>query len=483
MHRSIISYRGLAGSLALALMFAADAARAQTVQPPPPSALRPYVFPAVEQFQLDNGLKVILVQKHTLPVVEGRLIIDAGAQREPAAKSGLASLTGRLLSEGTGTMSGADIARAMDAIGAQYSTGAGYSTSFADVVALKNVFPEAMSLAGRTIVAPSLPASEFNRVKNQAIAAYQQAHARTAGLAADAFIRAAFDSTAPFSRPASGNLTTIGGLTRDDVVSWHRTMFAPSAATLLIVGDISLPEARSVAQQAFGTWTSTRAAMAAVANPVRASTGTRVILVDRPGSVQSSIVVGQPGFRATDPDYISMVALNHIFGGGFSSRMNMNLREKHGYTYGAFSGLDLRPGAGAFRANSEVRTNATDSALVEAIGEYKRIASETVPTPELQGMVNNLVSGFPNSVQSVQGLSASLQNLIVWGLPLDFYTTYRERLSAVTPDDIKKVAAARLTPGNVIVVVAGDLSKIEAPIRARNLGAVEVWDANGSKVR
>ncbi len=483
MHRSFISNRGLAATLALALIFAPDAARAQMVQPPPPSALRPYVFPAVEQFQLDNGLKVILVQKHTLPVVEGRLIIDAGAMREPAAKSGLASLTGRLLSEGTGTMTGADIARAMDALGAQYSTGAGFSTSFADVVALKNVFPQAMELAAKTIIAPSLPASEFNRVKNQAIASYQQAHARTAGLAADAFIRAAFDSTAPFSRPASGNLTTIGALTRDDVVNWHRTMFAPSAATLLLVGDISPAEARSIAQQAFGGWTATRAALPAVVNPVRPSTGTRVILVDRPGSVQSSIVVGQAGFRATDPDYISMVALNHVFGGGFSSRMNMNLREKHGYTYGAFSGLDLRPGAGAFRANSEVRTNATDSALVEAIGEYRRITSDAVPAGELQGMVNNLVSGFPNSVQSVQGLSASLQNLIVWGLPLDFYTTYRERLSAVTPDDVKRVAASKLTPDNVIVVVAGDLSKIEAPIRARNLGTVEVWDPAGNKVR
>jgi zinc protease len=221
----------------------------------------------------------------------------------------------------------------------------------------------------------------------------------------------------------------------------------------------------------------------AVTNPVRPSTATRVILVDRPGSVQSSIVVGQAGFRANDADYISMVALNHVLGGGFSSRMNMNLREKHGYTYGAFSGLDLRPGAGAFRVNSEVRTSATDSALVEAIGEYRRIATEAVPASELQSMVNNLVSGFPNSVQSVQGLSASLQSLIIWGLPLDFYTTYREKLSAVTPDDVKRVAASRLTPNNVIVVVAGDLSKIETPIRARNLGTVEVWDQNGNKVR
>jgi zinc protease len=199
--------------------------------------------------------------------------------------------------------------------------------------------------------------------------------------------------------------------------------------------------------------------------------------------VQSSIIIGQPGFRATDPDYLRMVALNHVLGGGFSSRVNMNLREKHGYTYGAFSGLDLRPGTGAFRINSDVRTNATDSALVEAVNEYKRIASDPVPAPELQGALNNLVSGFPSSVQTVQGLTGRIQQLIVWGLPVDFYATYRERLAAVTPEDVRGVATSRLTPNNVIVVVAGDLSKIEAPIRARNLGTVEVWDPSGKKLR
>jgi zinc protease len=471
-----------AAALALALG-ALNTAEAQKVSPPPASALRPYVFPQVEQFTLNNGLKVILVEKHTLPVVEGRLILDAGAMREPAAKNGLASLTGRLLSEGTADMTGAEIARQMDALGASYTTAGGFSTSFADVVAIKNVFPQAMSLAARTVMGPIFPANEFTRVKGQAIAAYQQSHARASGLASDAFIRAAFDSTAPFSRPAGGTLASINGLTRDDVVNWHRTMYAPSAATLLLVGDITPAEARSVAMQAFGGWKSTRATLGPVSNPIRASSGTRIILVDRPGSVQSSIVVGQPGFQATDPDYISMLALNHVFGGAVSSRLNTNLREKHGYTYGIFSGLDLRPGAGAFQAQSEVRTNATDSALIEAIGEYRRIVNEPVPTTELRGAVNNLVSGFPNAVQSVQGLTGRLQNLIIWGLPMDFYATYRERLAAVTPEDVRRVAGSKLTPDNLVVVVAGDLSKIEAPIRARNLGAVEVWDGNGNKLR
>jgi zinc protease len=466
-----------------AMSLSASAGLAQTVQPPPPGPLRPYVFPPVEQFQLSNGLKVILVQKHTLPVVGGRLILDAGAMREPAAKNGLASLTGSLLSEGTGTMTGAEIARAMDAFGAQYSTGGGFSTAFADVVALKTVFPQALALAARTVTVPSFPAGEVTRVKNQALAAYQQSRARTAGLASDAFLRAAFDSAAPFSRPASGTPATIAALTRDDVVNWHRTMYAPSAATLLLVGDLTPAEARSIAQQAYGSWAATRTPLTEVQNPIRPSSGTRVILVDRPGSVQSSIIIGQPGFRATDPDYLNMVALNHVLGGGFSSRVNMNLREKRGYTYGAFSGLDLRPGSGAFRITSDVRTNATDSAVVEVVNEYKRIAGEPVPAPELQSALNNMVSSFPSAVQSVQGLSGRIQQLIVWGLPVDFYVTYRERLAAVTPDDVRSVATSRLTPNNVIVVVAGDLSKIEAPIRARNLGTVEVWDVNGNKVR
>lgn len=465
------------------VLSAASTAGAQKVTPPGPSPLRPYVFPQVEQFSLPNGLKVILVEKHTLPVVEGRLIIDAGAQRESASKNGLASLTGRLLSEGTAELTGAEIARQMDALGAQFSTVGGFSTSFADVVAIKNVFPQAMAIAAKSVIAPSFPANEFARVRAQAIAAYQQNHARTAGLAADAFIRAAFDTTAPFSRPSGGTLATISGLTRDDVVNWHRTMYAPSAATLLLVGDITPAEARTVAGQAFGSWTTTRPTPTPVMNPIRSSSATRIILVDRPGSVQSSIVVGQPGFQATDPDYISILALNHVLGGTVSSRLNNNLREKHGYTYGAFSGLDLRSGAGALQANSEVRTNATDSAIVEAIGEYRRIVTEPVPAPELQGAVNSLVSGFPNAVQSVQGLTNRLQGLIIWGLPMDFYATYRERLAAITPEDVRRAAASRLTPDNLVVVVAGDLSKIEAPIRARNFGTVEVWDADGKKIR
>lgn len=455
---------------------------AVSVSPPGPGPLRPYVFPKIEQFTLPNGMKVVLVEKHTLPIISSRIILDAGAMREPAAKGGLANVAASLISEGTKTMSGSEIARRMDDLGAQFGTSGAFSAAFVDLTALKKAYGDALAIAARTITEPTFPATEFDRAKNEAIAAYEQSHSRTSGLAGETFLRAAFEPSAPFSRAPGGTRTTLSSLTRDDVVDWARTMYSPATTTVLIVGDITAAEARRALVSAFGGWNVPAPNLPPVANPVRDDLGVRVVLVDRPGSVQSTLIVGRGGFMATDPDYIPMLALNHVLGGAVSSRLNTNLREKHGFTYGAFSGFDIRRGGGAFRVSTDVRTNATDSAIVEALGEYRRIVNEPVTAAELKNYVNNLVSGFPNAVQSVQGLQSRLQNLILWGLPIDFYATYRERLAAVTPADVTR-AAGKLNPKDVLVVVAGDLSKIEAPIRALNLGAVEVWDADGKKLR
>lgn len=473
----------IAATLAVlaATSFSAVSAGAQQ-SPPGPGPLRPYVFPKIEQFALPNGMKVVLVEKHTLPIISSRIIIDAGAMREPAAKGGLANVTATLLSEGTRELSGTEIARRMESLGAQFGTFGAFSAAFVDVTALKDVYAEALALAAKTVIEPSFPVTEFERAKSEAIAAYEQNHSRTAGLAADAFNMAAFDPSAPFSRPPGGTKETLSALTRNDVLIWAKGMYAPAATTVLMVGDITAAEAKDALTRAFGSWNATRTRYSEITNQIRTDKGVRIVLVDRPASVQSTLMMGRPGFSATDPDYIPLLAVNHVFGGAVSSRLNNNLREKHGYTYGAFSRFDLRSGGGSFNLSTEVRTNATDSALVEALNEYKRIVSEPVPASELKGYVNNLILGFPNVVQSNQGLQARLQNLILWGLPIDYYATYRERLAAVTPADVQR-AAAKLDPNDVIVVVAGDLSKIEQPIRALNLGTVEVWDTNGKKIR
>ena len=210
---------------------------------------------------------------------------------------------------------------------------------------------------------------------------------------------------------------------------------------------------------------------------------TRVVLVDRPGSVQSHIRIGVGSPGAEDTDVIRLQTLTQVLGGSFAARINQNLRERHGWTYGAFANLNLLRGAGILLINSSVRTNATDSAVAESVREFRRLVDEAVPDAEMTAATGNLVGSFPTSVQTVQGLAQRMQNLIVWGLPLDYYGSYRERLAAVTAADVATVGRARLDPDALTVVVAGDLAQIEAPIRALNLGDVEVWSPAGERVR
>ena len=473
----------LAAVLAGAAALPAAAQREHGTTPPPAGPLRPFRVPRPEEFTLANGLRVVVVTQPALPIVNARIVVKAGAVYEPADKNGVAQLTASLMDEGVRGMTGSQIAARMERLGAQFQTGAGYASAFANVSALKPVLAEALELAGRTVIEPTFPQDEFDRVRTQAVAQYVQNQATVDGLAAEAFSRALFQPQAPYSRLPLGTRATLEALTPQDVQAWHRRMFSPRNALLVLVGDVSVAEARAVAERALGRWSGPAVQLPAVSNPVQPVSGTRVILVDRPGSVQSGMYVGQASLGYGDPDYFPMLGLSNVLGGGFKARVNMNLREAHGWTYGAFTSFAPLAGVGQFAIASSVRTNATDSAVAEAVREYRRIATEPVPAAELASTLGNVVGSFPNTVQTVQGLSQRIETLLLYGLPMDFWTTYRERVSAITPADVARVGRGRITPGAITVVVAGDLSKIEQPIRALNLGAVEVWDASGRKIR
>lgn len=462
---------------------AAPAAAQHGTTPPPAGPLRPFRVPQPQEFTLSNGVRVVVVPQTALPIVNGRILVKAGSVYEPAAKAGLAQLTGNLLDQGVPGMTASQITARMERLGAQFSTTAGYPTANVDVVALKGVFAEAMTLAARTVREPTFPESEFNRLRTQQLTQAVQRQSTVEGLSAEAFARAVFQSGTPYSRLPGGTRATVETLTLADVQDWHRRSYAPGNTTLLLVGDLTVAEARSIAQQALGSWSAPAPQLPAVSNPVQAVQGTRLILVDRPGSVQSGVWVGQAGMGYGDPAYFPMLALSQVLGGGFKARINMNLRERHGWTYGAFTAFSPRAGVGTFAITSSIRTNATDSAVAEAVREYRRIASEAVPAEELSSASANLVGSFPNTVQTVQGLTARMETLLVYGLPLDFWSTYRERVAAVTAADLARIGREKLATDALTIVIAGDLSKIEQPIRALNLGTVEVWDANGTKVR
>lgn len=473
--------------LSLAAVLAAAPLAAQDVErqmPPAPGPLRPFTVPATSETTLPNGLRVVVVERRALPIVHARIIVNAGAVLEPASKSGLASLTSALLIEGgAGGMTSAQLAQRIDALGAQVGASASFTLASVVITAGTGVFPDAMSLAAAAVRTPSFDEREFGRVKNQALAGYAQTMASAEGIASRIFPAAIYDSLAPYSRSPEGNAATLGALTRDDVVGWHRAMFSPANTTILFVGDISLPQATTLATSLFGDWSGSAHGVPLPANATRAAQRTRVVLVDRPGSVQSSIYVGVPAIPASDPDFFRMTVLNRLLGGGFTSRINTNLRERRGFTYGANTVLAALQNAGTFYASSSVRTSATDSALAEIMHEFRTISNEPVPAAELQAAVNNLVASFPASVQSVQELAGRMQTIVLYGMPMDYYATYRERLAAVTAAEIQAAARERLNPEAITMVVVGDLSKIEAGIRARNFGEVEVWDREGNRIR
>jgi zinc protease len=328
-----------------------------------------------------------------------------------------------------------------------------------------------------------MDSADFTRIRNNQIASFQNSMSSGAGVANRVFVSAVYDPNTPYSRLSGGTKTSLEALTRDDVINWHRTMYSPSNTTVMFVGDITMAAARSLVESTLGKWTATAPALAKLDNKVLPASATRVILVDRPGSVQSSVIVGQGTVGWESADYFPMSATAQVLGGGFGSRINTNLREKHGWTYGAFANFNPQVGAGTFFISSEIRSNATDSAIAESVREYKRIVDEAVPATELSDQLNNVVGSFPSSVQTVQGLMNRLVNVVTYGLPMDFYTTYRERLAAVTAADIARSGKSLLAPGAITVVAVGDLKTIEAPIRALGIGTVEVWSADGQKLR
>jgi zinc protease len=470
---------------ASSLAVQAGAQREVTIvaEQPALAAPHPYLLPPVEELRLENGLRVVVVRQPSLPLVTARLIVDAGAEHEPAAHNGLAVLTALLVREGTAQLSGPELAERMERLGAQFQSAAGQNLAGFNVTALKPVFAEALGLAAGAVVAPAFAEAEFARVRQQQVSAYATSQSTVEGLGNETFWRAVFGSGAPYARPPAGTAATLGTLTRDDVAAWHRRMYVPGNATLLLVGDVTADEARRLAADAFGGWRGEAPRLERPANPLRGGERTRVVLVDRPGSVQSHLRIGVGTVGAEDADAERLQVLAQVLGGSFAARINQNLRERHGWTYGAFAGLASLRGAGMLLVNSSVRTNATDSAVAETVREFRRLVDEAIPDDELGGAIGNLVGSFPTSVQTVQGLAGRMQNLLVWGLPLDYYGTYRERLGAVSSGELGVIARARIDPNALVVVVAGDLAQIEGPIRALGLGDVEVWTPGGDRVR
>ena len=454
-----------------------DRSKPPTLTAPPTLRL-----PAVQTATLPNGLTLAVVEMHKVPVVDVQVLVDAGAARDPADLPGLASFTALMLQQGAGTRGALDVADEAAFLGAQLGTTATADGAAASLHVPRRRLEAALDLLADVVLRPTFPDSEIARQRELRGAQLVQQRDEPVAVANVAFPAIVYGPGHPYGHPLNGTDAATAALTRDRVAGFYCAYYRPNAARILVVGDITLAQARALLAARFGVWQQGDVpGLAAGGTPAPAARA--VYLIDKPGAAQSVIRIGHVGPARSTPDWYALEVLNTILGGAFTSRLNQNLRETHGYTYGAFSQFAARRLAGAFVALASVVTAKTDSSLVEFLKELRRIRDEPVPDQELAKAKAYVTLGLPGDFETTGSAAGRFREVLSYGLPLDYYDRYIERIRAVTAADVQRVARQYIDPDHFDIVVVGDKAQIEAGIKALNEGPIVYRDLWGQEIK
>jgi len=460
-----------ATTLMLALLLTLSAF-AQQVTPPAPAAPRDPKLPQPVEKTLDNGLRVIVVPKHDIPLVAARLMFKAGAAVDPAGKDGLAQLAAAVLTQGTKTRTAEQIARGVEALGATLSASAGWDSSNVDLSVMSSNLAKSMEFAADVARNATFAKVEFDREQAQAIDALQLEMNEPRFLAGIVASRLIFGEGA-YGHNLGGTPGSLGAIKREDLVKFHATHFRPDNAVLVLVGDVKADDAFKLAQSAFGTWK--RGTGAAASSPAAAKTAApkpRVVVIDMPEAGQAGVVIGRQGIRRGDPAYLQAQVANSILGGGYSSRLNQEIRIKRGLSYGAGSSFDARVGVGPFTARTETKHESAAEVVNLVMTEMKRLSETDVQDAELTPRKAVLIGGFAQSLESTSGIVGRISSLALYGLPLSDINRYVSGVQAVTAADVRKFASSNVG-GDVNVVVVGDAKQFVEPLK-KQFSDVEV---------
>jgi predicted Zn-dependent peptidase len=429
-------------------------------------------LPAIQKATLSNGVPVVLVESHEVPLVQVNLLIRSGSGDDPSGKFGLASLTMAMLDEGAGNRNALQIADDVEFLGAALGT-----TSSFDAAAVRLNVPvkrlaEALPLMADVALRPTFPQSELDRVRKERVTGLLQDRDDAEAVAPKAFARLLYGATHRYGTAAVGTEATLKAMTVADLRAFHSAMIEPGNAALVVTGDTTLKAVQPLLEQHFGSWKGQAAARTAVAAAPQPPPA-QVYIVDMPGAEQSQVRIGWVGVPRSTPDYFTLQVLNTILGGSFTSRLNQNLREKNQFTYGASSRFDMRLAPGPFFAGAGIQTDKTTDALREFFKELTAIGTP-VSAEELTKAKNYLALGFPSEFETIQDLASQIEQMIVYKLPEDYFEKYVANIQAVTAADVQKAAATYIQPGKFDVVIAGDRKAIEAGIRGLKLGQVRI---------
>lgn len=453
-------------ALSFTQTFAQEVDRTKPPMLPAPKSLK---LPAIQKFVLSNGLKVVLMEKHQVPLVQLNLTIKAGSVNDPADKIGLASLTFDMLDEGAAGKTSLEIADAIDFLGANLRIGAGVHSSSVSLHTPLSKFDDALKIMSDVVLRPDFPQKELDRKKKDRLTSLMQMHDQPTAIAGAAFGKILFGKDHPYGRIISESV--IKNYSVDDLKAFYKKQFAAGNAYFVAVGDIKADELKKKLEAAFGKWAKGDVKEEKIKEAAQV-TNTIVYLIDKPGAAQSVITIGRIGAQRLTPEYNALVVMNTILGGSFTSRLNNNLREVHGYTYGASSRFAFRPIPGSFSASSSVQTEVTDKALSEFFKELNGIR-EPIPADELNRGKNLVALSYPGNFQSVAEVAGQLDELIQYNLPDSYFDNYVSNVLKVTSDEVTAAAKKYIVPSQMVVVVVGDKAKIEEGIKALNLGEIK----------
>jgi len=435
--------------------------------------------PTVADFRLDNGLRVLVAPTNGLPLVSARLSFNAGSANDPAGKPGVASMTAGLLSQGTASRSAPEIATAIEQLGASVGAGSGADFSNAYANAPKNVFPQALGLMADMVRNPAFAAEELERQQAQTLDGLRVSLSQPGAVASQSVGRIIYGD-APYAAPGGGTLTSVPAITRDDVAAFHAARYRPSQATLVFSGDISTADARALAQQAFGDWRDPAGAAPAPVAKAGQTLAPRIVVIDQPGAGQAAVVAAIRGVTRADADYFPLTLGNTLLGGGFSSRLNQEIRIKRGLSYGAGSSLGARADAGVFTAQAQTRNDAAAQVAELLLEEIGRMGTAAASNDELASRRAVMIGGFGNSLETVDGLGGQVANLALYDLPMSDLAAYAGRVRAVTPEQIQAAFAEHLPTNRASLVIVGDAAQFIDALRAAhpNVEVIPLSDLN-----
>jgi zinc protease len=437
---------------------------------PVPAPLGHVEFPAYEKKVLPNGLTVYALEYHEQPIVAVRLMIRAGADRDPANLPGVASLAADLLNKGTATRSATQIADAIDQVGGSLEASANMESTNVAARVLVDSVNLAFELMNDVVVNPAFFPEELAREKQQA-QSNLIANMQDPDFLADAVFERVIYGMHPYAHSVSGTLGSIDRITRADLVKYHQTYYAPNLSALAVVGDLPAAESFRLAEQWFGTWQKKESPPESDAGIPRLE-GRRIVVVDKPDSVQTKIRVGHTTIGRRDPEYFNVLVASYILGGSGTGRLYQSLRAERGLTYGAYAGIDPRRGPSDFYSTTDTRTAKTGEAVNLLLEEIQKFRSAAVSTEELGNVKSYLIGSFPLSIEVPNDLANRLTTVFLYDLGDSYLNTFRDRLAAVTADDVWRAAREKISAENAAVVLVGKADEFKDQIQG--LGNVEI---------